>query len=1477
VLLERLLAATKGSSRSIDTLTLLYGATAASGAPVGLQSDDSTKVTLGILQANLSTVTNPPQLAARPQGAPAFAGCLNPPYDFVRLLWECSITRSGGYYLYYFDAGGGDGLPSRIFNDKGEATLTLLVVYKKPSDVPLQNLIPGFVNCLATGESFDAASSAVYTKSAPIATTASPLAGDSLASIGYAVYMDPIALAEANPGAQVAGQTGVVIRRGLYEVGPAAPGGDPTAIAANFGITLAALQAANPQVSDWSQPLDVYTALRLPALKVTVGTSPGGATFASLAAYYGTSIGEIAADNADVVGLLATDQSLAITGGPMSRSATVPIGCVAIEASRTPPQPPPSPADPQFARLFIENRLVLLGYRLAGNAWFTTTNAGLPIAHSGQPAAAVAADRTRTPLRAAPSAPWQFERAIPVARHASGVAKRVAGLPDPAQSPYAGVGGLAQVDLGWVDVFGNRAIAELGDNTGGAPPLNRPPLPVGYLDQLLALTQWPGVKADYQVATVNGTPVFRFGLSFDPTGYSPPPPQIPPRDADPTAWQKRAAQALQVYDRLHYQLSQTLGPASVPAVTLALDTTLLPSIDLTFSTAQRDALTNWLFGTSGVYAFLVARVAGNTTWPAPADLPTDVPFALTGINPGQLYELAASFSLSRPATLVDPAFMDTPGYVTATTSVGPRLVKESDGTYRLTEFAKAIEGCLTQPGVALYKLASGVDRSHAMQPGETKPLWLVRLGLADAQAINFRIQNAGAPLRCAARPLYNTLQSRPRVNYYEYKTGAGIDFSKPSGTKPFIGVDVDVWMRELLEAVDTVFSPELLVPAALVDQLSTAQHQNWLTQLRTAKESLARSLSKLVIPVFTGEHPTDDQRAAAQSAVEQQALVALSNAYAINATVQFSASVNAAIDDPDGKEPPELYGTFLPGPGSDPGATITAAKLRLSSTPKGTAAPLTFLVTTAGKDAHGAIEKKLTLGLTYRGSHIEHQIGPLPAIDGYKASSWLSFVIPPTADATDWPLDASLGTFDVPLPLRVFPPPPSMVRQDTPVLKLKPPISWEKALEWTYDMSYGEDFHYPQDQTHFTTTFNVSDPRLKAAFVVADPVLDLAEFVTVYPRLQADLLGVLAHITQASDQAAVDLAGVALNAFLQLTQRVAASFASFVAASGSPGARGRIGAAERGQDPYVYTVAESAVDKKNPDGRSVSALLVGLTPAPPSGIDPPSITIDGYKIAPSAPPTGFRYGFCYTDASGNYLTAVDGQRIARRTVVLPGLNILAAQSALTSAVIERNQDLVDGHTTADAFVYQTAPTAFPTALRPTVDVPDPLDIAAFGGAPVTRTFADQLDHMLTTLFARAPAGPQTVQVAISYTISLNNALPDVGNLATPILLLPPTAFQPAAAASLRGGARDTVLTQAGLIATLRTGVYAWFAAYGPPPGGDLVFDMTVMTSMQGPELPPMPLLDLEKLTLHYENWSDPPAVPRPSARNDDTMSGRPSR
>ncbi|HEX4421570.1 MAG TPA: hypothetical protein VH165_26825, partial [Kofleriaceae bacterium] len=717
LLLERLLAKLDGHSNSIASMTLLYAASAASGQPAGLQSDDTVTtvlgpgaagptVTLGILQANLSTVTNPPTLVAAARAAvTSVAGCINQPYDFIRLLWECSITRSGGYYLYYFDRAAAGGLPGGIFNDKGEASLTLLVMRSAATQ---QNLIDGFVNCLVTGESFDAKST-VYAASAPIAATVAAGATDSLAKIAYRAYMDPVALAEANPGAVLVTGGRLTVARGLYEVGPQAPGGDPNAIASYFGTTLALLKTANPQISDWNTALVLYTALRLPTITYTVGSIAGLTTLSSLARYFGTTISEVAADNAGTPGLIAASPQLTVPGGPMSRSATVPAGCIALAATRAEPATPPDPTNPNFARLFIESQIVLLGYRLTGNAWFKDTNPGLPISHADTPAGDVKADRTRTPrLRAANAPPWRYDRAIPVARNVRDVAKRVASLPDPAKSPYAGVGGLAQIDLGWVDVFGNTVKSELGDNAGVAP-LNRPPLPVGYVDALVALSQWPGANADYAVLVPNGGgPTVRLTLSFDPTGYSPSTPEFTLDDKP--AWQVRAERALLIYDQLYYQLSQLIGPSGhqVPAVALTVATTLLPGTDLA---VDRDKVTAWLFGANGVYAFLQARSQGDQNWPAPADLVADVAFALSAINAAQVYELTTTFTLARPAALVDPAFADTAGFVTATTPVGPQLVKGSDGTYQLAAFASAVEQCLLQAGVFTYKLAGGVDRA----------------------------------------------------------------------------------------------------------------------------------------------------------------------------------------------------------------------------------------------------------------------------------------------------------------------------------------------------------------------------------------------------------------------------------------------------------------------------------------------------------------------------------------------------------------------------------------------------------------------------------------------------------------------------------------------------------------------------------------------------------------------------------------------
>lgn len=112
VLLERLLSQLQANDAAYYGLLVGYPPDGSSGAGQGVQTDAAANVTLGIAQVNLSTETRPPAglaMAAMLEKAleqPELT-LLNPPSEFVRLLWEASITRSSGFFLYYYDRASG--------------------------------------------------------------------------------------------------------------------------------------------------------------------------------------------------------------------------------------------------------------------------------------------------------------------------------------------------------------------------------------------------------------------------------------------------------------------------------------------------------------------------------------------------------------------------------------------------------------------------------------------------------------------------------------------------------------------------------------------------------------------------------------------------------------------------------------------------------------------------------------------------------------------------------------------------------------------------------------------------------------------------------------------------------------------------------------------------------------------------------------------------------------------------------------------------------------------------------------------------------------------------------------------------------------------------------------------------------------------------------------------------------------------------
>ncbi|GEP96971.1 hypothetical protein [Chitinophaga cymbidii] len=145
-LLQQVLLAGSPAITNLDILFADNSAKPNNGEEVrGLISNSLTSYTTFLLQTNFSTVSNPglaadavPLAASNLEGMDAFT--------FLTYLWECSIVRSGGYYLHYRTSSGG-GLPAFIFDEDGIGAIRVLVSYNIPIHVDSEGyVLPPYVN-----------------------------------------------------------------------------------------------------------------------------------------------------------------------------------------------------------------------------------------------------------------------------------------------------------------------------------------------------------------------------------------------------------------------------------------------------------------------------------------------------------------------------------------------------------------------------------------------------------------------------------------------------------------------------------------------------------------------------------------------------------------------------------------------------------------------------------------------------------------------------------------------------------------------------------------------------------------------------------------------------------------------------------------------------------------------------------------------------------------------------------------------------------------------------------------------------------------------------------------------------------------------------------------------------------------------------------------------------------------------------------
>jgi LysM repeat protein len=573
------------------TLYLLYPPDPAANNSSGLASDVLDPAATYLLKTNLSTLTHSSShellgFQAAPDPTSVYAASLSDPADFIAVLWEASITRSGGFYLEYVNANGGAALPSTVFGTSATAQLSLVVVLESQAGLwPIQpvagagalrkaNTVTISTSCvhgLAPGDTVTVAGVAdtSFNGTFKVATVPGP------GSFTYAQTGadGPSGGGTANEGASPATVAGLLPFNNCAVVGENV---DPTVTsvfvqpathAVQEGDTLQTIASAyDGRWGTGLAPADVATLnAAVPQLlavgaTLTVPNQPGyevqyGDTFdtvvATLAAQgITTTAADLGTANAGSATILSAGAQVQFALGVLQPATVVPPGVVGFEITRTNPDSTTIQTPDPVSALFN-----LVGWSVTGEGAFTASGAGLPTTPADR-LLTQANGITRLDADDTSDTNWYYQQTLvisPFGGPAHGSASKA--LPLATGNPYNGIGAggaLGDVTIGlWLlDVYGN------------AQPLSQDgslAVPVGYYDDLSGPVSWPSLGMSYLVT--GSPPVVSLSMTMQQARY------IPSASVPVPSALAAIAADLQSYTSIYYQLAQ-------PDVGFSLETTL---------------------------------------------------------------------------------------------------------------------------------------------------------------------------------------------------------------------------------------------------------------------------------------------------------------------------------------------------------------------------------------------------------------------------------------------------------------------------------------------------------------------------------------------------------------------------------------------------------------------------------------------------------------------------------------------------------------------------------------------------------------------------------------------------------------------------------------------------------------------------------------------------------------------------------------
>ncbi len=1444
-------------------------------------------VSFGISQTNLSTTTRPPgELLAEQQQeeVSSVPVLLNQPMTLVKLLWEAGITNSGGFYLYYTADKGASGLPSSVFNEKGEATLSLVFIHEE-----LDQVEP-FVNAIATGDQLNSSGAALSaTAKAPLVhhtaseqDTLNTITGKYLSNLNSLIDQSLPANSESIAGTAdinlTPGKT-ISIEQGTYLVpaGTSAPGASFASIALRFGTTQKELEDANPRLT--GPDLPAGTGLRLPPISLQIGASTLSNDLKNLtglhaiAQYFGTEAIVIAASNADIAGLVQSGDVLTLQAGPLAVQPGDHPGVQALEAQR-----PYAPAvsskkiDSDYAADMLLNNFSLLAYTIEENQDFIASNMGLPIGASGK-STAPTESKVRWVEDKAAGEMESYHGAIPYLDLIKpGIEENTE-----QRNPYSGNGLILQTDLGWNDYYGNTILSTLDEHTKTGANFNRKPVLQGYTDQVIPLSQWPSTSANWTVLPGDGsnseaTPpedpenfTIRILFSFDEGPF------IPEQGQSAETTRQRAKSALVIVQDMLAQFNDPNGFAVAISSSLAKSTYQL-------SKDEQGQLVSWW---QKIESFLTTQStsqgSGNDKPASIPALPLQVVVPMTELASGQVIELATNLIFSRPHGIAvgdyaaDPLTRSVRNTVAIKTIIGkPPAKKNSSGDTStpaaakpkpdiLAQFAEDVAAAIYGPKFTMM-VASGINRYAPATDTGANATWGVRVGKYQGDAISFHVADKTPPELYAPLPVSNTLISRS-ANIYPYDNLNDFDpstdrFTTTPVKTTFSNIEMDVWLKQYFEFFDALLSPEyssaiLFIDKNLRDKSSEAQEfTGYMERLAAQKESLAQITSGMLAPIYQDGLST--RLASAQETFEQTLLDELSNMYSTQAVISFGTDVTAHIPVGKTEETPQVFGNLeylslaqcdAPKPADSKKTTVskTLSSLISLTSPKlkmeeGTQQPLTFLL--QASDKLGEITECLEMDLCYKVTALEHQISSVEGIKDYKASSWLS----PIQTETTPRLDAPLGKFKVPILLRSFPETPRMVSQSSPAT-YPGSDQLNKITRWDYDYTYGLNFHYLQDKAHGEVQFNLKDNPANELSAFLDAFSQLAQFISVKENLNRNLQQYVPVISAAKqDASSIRNAALALDAFLKIN--------ADIIAQANAAESLRVNAKEstkQGSDPITFSIEEANQDYTTKDGTQAQRWSVTLQThdcQPISGITKdPAIEIPGWDshlVSNNDASEDCDYTYYYTKPGKGpvtYLTQETAQTLSDRQVVLPGMQVLARQDALASMYMVRNNNIYGKIT--EGFVFRTPTATFKNPFHPTLSSFEPLNIACLNPSqdkPSKCSLEQHLNNLFSTLFYDEYQGGITLQLNIGYSYHLAEGLTEEP-IDLPIAILPPTPVTIGANGEPEGD----------IITSLAKSITDWADTHCPScNAAQLNIALNIMSNLTEN---PMPLLNLQDLYL----------------------------